>query len=103
MDEEKSDNLYESVSMQVDPLANYCPHCDSNEAINPLASYMPFVDLRFRIGMIGKLWRKTRSSGTPIGCRILYSCILLLFFPVFYLIMFPVSIAYKHLCRKNKL
>lgn len=41
-----------------DPMQNYCDNCGSNEPINPLASYMPFVDLRFRIGMFGRLWRK---------------------------------------------
>ena len=88
---------------ECDPRDNYCPYCDSNEAINPLVSYMPFVDLRFKVGMIGKLWRKTRSSENPIGYRIFYVCILLLFFPAFFLIMLPASIAYKHLNRKNRL
>jgi hypothetical protein len=86
-----------------DPKYNYCPYCDSNETINPLASYMPFVDLRLRVGMIGKLWQKTRSSDTAILLRVFYIFLLLLFFPAFYLIMFPASIAYKHLWRKNKL
>jgi len=118
MDEQDSLNPDELISQQLaddavpvcpnclepcDPLDNYCPYCDSNETINPLVSYMPFADLRFKVGMIGKLWRKTRSSGTPIGHRILYVCILLLFFPAFFLIMFPASIAYKHLNRRNRL
>jgi len=39
------------------PALYYCPHCDSNEAINPLASYMPFVNIRFVYGFFGKLYR----------------------------------------------
>jgi hypothetical protein len=118
MDEEKTENMFESVSLQVDedavplcpnclepcdPLDNYCQNCDSNEAINPLASYMPFTDLRFRVGMIGKLWRKLWSPETAIILRVLYIFILLLFFPAVFLIMLPASICYKHLNRKNRL
>ena len=110
MENEKTENMFESVSMQVgedavplcpnclepcDPLDNYCQNCESNETINPLASYMPFTDLRFRIGMIGKLWHNLWSPETSIILRILYIFVLLLFSPVIFLIMLPAFIYYK--------
>jgi len=72
-----------------DPLTNYCPHCGSNEAINPLASYMPFVDLRFRVGMIGKLWRKTWSVQTAWLDRAIYIGLFFLFCPIILIIGIP--------------
>jgi len=42
-----------------DPKAYYCPHCGSSSPINPLASYMPFVDIRFKTGMVGRLWHRS--------------------------------------------
>lgn len=71
------------------PLDNYCTHCGSNEAINPLASYMPFVDLRFRLGMLGKLWRETWRSDVVMVKRIPGICIFLLFYPFLLLIGLP--------------
>jgi len=40
------------------PLQHYCNSCDSNDAINPLTPYMPFLNIRFNMGMFGKLWRR---------------------------------------------
>ena len=71
------------------PLDYYCPHCGSNEALNPLASYMPFVDLRFRIGMVGKLWRKTWHKETPLLDRAIYIGLFVLFFPLLLLVGIP--------------
>ena len=79
-----------------DPLNNYCSNCGSNEAINPLASYMPFVDIRFKVGMIIKLWQKTWSSDTSIGYCIFYVCLILLFAPIFLFIVLPITI-YKRI------
>ena len=79
-----------------DPLNNYCSNCGSNEAINPLASYMPFVDIRFKVGMIIKLWQKTWSSDTSIGHCIFYVCLILLFAPIFLFIVLPITI-YKRI------
>ncbi len=42
-----------------DPKTYYCPRCGSNSPINPLASYMPFVDIRFKTGMVGRLWHRS--------------------------------------------
>ena len=109
--------MSESLSMQVgddavplcpdclepcNPLANYCPNCASNEAINPLASYMPFVDLRLRIGMVVKLLRKTWNSDTPRGHRILYVAVFIVSMPVFFLLSLPFMVIGKLLSRKDK-
>ena len=117
MDKEETGDMLESVSIQVDedavplcpnclepcdPLDNYCRNCESNEAINPLAFYMPFTDLRFRVGMIGKLWRKLWFPETSMALRVLYAFVLLLFFPAIFLIMLPVAICYRHLNQKNR-
>jgi hypothetical protein len=78
-----------------DPLDNYCPNCGSNEAINPLASYMPFVDIRFSVGMVGKLWRKTWSGETSLIERVLYIALFVLFYPFILLVGLPVLICEK--------
>jgi hypothetical protein len=83
------------------PLDNYCPNCGSNETINPLASYMPFVDLRFRIGMIGKLWRRTWSSDTEWIDRAIYIGLFILFYPVVLLIGLP-YLLYEQIKRKKE-
>jgi hypothetical protein len=116
MDEPNTENTYGSVSMQVDedavplcpnclepcdPFANYCPNCGSNEVINPLASYMPFVDLRFRIGMFGKLWRKTWAPDTQRIDRGINILLLLLFCPLILLIGLPFVICEKVKCRNK--
>ncbi|MCI0498624.1 MAG: hypothetical protein L0Y36_02940 [Planctomycetales bacterium] len=84
------------------PLDNYCPHCDSNEPINPLASYMPFVDVRFRFGMIGKLWRKTWASDTKVIVRVIYLLMFMVFLPFFLLIGLSFVIYEKLATRKEE-
>lgn len=84
------------------PLDNYCPYCDSNEPINPLASYMPFVDLRFRCGMIGSLWRKIWVSDTKFFIRIIYLLTFIVFFHFFLLIGLPFVIYEKMTTRKEE-
>jgi len=116
MDDDLPENIPESVSMKVaedavpvcpnclepcDPLANYCPNCGSNEAINPLASYMPFVDLRFRVGMIAKLWRKAWSSNTGRGLRLFYMGVFILFMPILFVIALPFVIVDKLKSKEN--
>ncbi len=65
-----------------DVLEYYCPHCGSNEAVNPLTPYMSFVNIRFNVGVVGKLWRRFqgRQSAT-IARRLLDLVIVLLCFP----------------------
>lgn len=72
------------------PLNYYCPHCGSNETLNPLASYMPFVDLRFRVGMIGKLWQKTWAPETALLERVCYIAMFALFVPLILVMGLPV-------------
>jgi hypothetical protein len=83
------------------PLDYYCPHCGSNETLNPLASYMPFVDIRFRVGMIGKLWRKTWHRRTPLLERVCYIGLFLLFVPLILLVGLPFVIYDAIKKRKN--
>ena len=66
-----------------DPLQNYCDKCGSNDPINPLASYMPFVDIRFKIGMFGKIWRKVVDGGnTPLWMKFFFVLVLLMAAPL---------------------
>ena len=83
------------------PLDYYCPHCGSNEALNPLASYMPFVDIRFRAGMIGKLWRIMWDRNTFFAARILYFLLFILFMPIIFLIASPFVI-YDKLTNRSE-
>jgi len=71
------------------PLDYYCTNCGSNEPITPLASYMPYVDLRFRFGMIGKLWRTTWHRDTSMVMRVLYICLFMVTMWAFLLIGLP--------------
>jgi len=83
------------------PLDNYCPNCDSNEAINPLASYLPFESIRFKAGMFGKLWRKGTDSSTPVTSRCLYICLFILFMPLMFLMLIT-CVKYQYLFRKKR-
>ena len=49
-----------------DPLQYYCGNCGCNEAINPLTPYISFVNIRFNVGLVGKVWRRfeKRQSAT---------------------------------------
>ena len=82
------------------PLDNYCSNCGSNEIINPLASYLPFVDLRFRIGMIGKLWQKICDKKNTLGFRVLYVFLFIVFMPLMFLMLMTV-VGCQHCCRKK--
>ena len=65
-----------------DVLEYYCPHCGSNEALNPLTPYMAFVNIRFNVGLVGRVWRRFqgRQSAT-IARRLLDLVIVLWYFP----------------------
>ena len=66
-----------------DVLEYYCPHCGSNEAANPLTPYIAFVNIRFNVGMIGRLWRRfERRQNATIARRLVDLVILLLYCPL---------------------
>lgn len=104
MEEQNTQNPYESVSMEVgedavlvcpncfepcNPLDYYCTHCGSNEAINPLTPYIAFLNIRFNTGLFGKLWRKTWGPETTKGLRLIYICLMFLYSPIIFIIGFP--------------
>ncbi|MCD6395853.1 MAG: hypothetical protein J7M40_20400, partial [Planctomycetes bacterium] len=69
-----------------DALEYYCPHCGSNEAVNPLTPYIAFVNIRFNVGMVGKLWRRFQGRQNATIARrfldlvmVLWYCPLLIF------------------------
>ncbi len=65
-----------------DVLEYYCPKCGSNEAVNPLAPYMAFVNIRFNVGLVGRVWRRfERRQNATIARRLLDLVIVLLYFP----------------------
>lgn len=78
-----------------DPLANYCPNCGSNEAINPLTPYLPFEGIRFVAGVYAKLWVKAWNPQTVWVLKVLYMCIFLLFMPIIFVIALPFLIIEK--------
>ena len=116
MDNENITNKHEPISLKVadnavplcpnclepcNPLDNYCPNCDSNEAINPMATYMPLESVRFTAGLYGKLWRKTCAPDTQTIDRCINIVLMMLFCPLILLIGLPVFIIEKIL-RRNK-
>lgn len=81
---------------ECDPRTYYCPHCDSNEAIDPLASYMPFVDIRFECGFYGKAWRtiwynKEASAALKLLCLVL----IIYFAPILLIVGLPLLLIEK--------
>ncbi|MCK5612380.1 hypothetical protein KAR91_61480 [Candidatus Pacearchaeota archaeon] len=66
-----------------DALEYYCPHCESNEAANPLTPYIPYVNIRFNVGVAGKMWRRFQHrQNATIARRLLDLLILLLYCPL---------------------
>jgi len=78
------------------PMQNYCPNCDSNEAMNPLATYMPLESIRFIAGIYGKMWRAVfLKKQTSWIRRLVYLIILLLAVPIILAISLPWAITAK--------
>ena len=85
-----------------DVLEYYCPHCGSNEAANPLTPYIPYVNIRFNVGMVGKLWRRFQHrQNATIARRLLDLLILLLYFPLLILAT-PFVVYAKWKSRKRR-
>ena len=80
---------------------NYCPNCDSNEAINPLASYFPYENIRFQTGMFGKLWHKSRDSNTALWLKIFCAGLYILLVPLMFL-MFASCARYQYLFKRKR-
>ena len=75
------------------PTQNYCPNCDSNEAMNPLATYMPLESIRFIAGIYGKMWRAIfLEKQTSWIRRLVYLILLFLAVPVLLIISLPWAI-----------
>jgi hypothetical protein len=85
-----------------DPLSHYCSNCGSNEVVNPLASYMPFVNIRFQTGVVGKLWRKTWAMETGWIDRAIYIGLIILFYPIIFIVGMPYLIYEKIKRSKQK-
>jgi len=78
------------------PMQNYCPNCDSNEAMNPLATYMPLESIRFIAGIYGKMWRAIFLEKQTLWIRrLVYLIILLLAVPIILAISLPWAITAK--------
>ena len=72
-----------------DPLDYYCPHCGSNETINPLTPYISFVNIRYNVGICGKLWNRCwYDNETALWKKILYFFLLFFWFPII-VVMIP--------------
>jgi hypothetical protein len=69
------------------PMQYYCPHCDSNEAINPLTPYIAFLNIRFNYDIFCTMWRKIwYDKRTSMIRRLFYMLMIMLFVP--YMIIF---------------
>jgi hypothetical protein len=89
---EQADNLHsvsESDSVPVclrcltphEPLQHYCDKC--GEAVGTLTPYVPFVNIRFNYSIFGTMWRRMwYVEGVPIGWKIFYGVLILLFVPI---------------------
>lgn len=74
------------------PMQDYCENCGSNNPVNPLIAYMPFANIRFNVGLIGKLWHKIchdDSIGLFVKC--FYLAVIFMFSPIA-LVLFLVSL-----------
>jgi hypothetical protein len=72
------------------PLQYYCPHCDSNDAINPLTPYIPFLNIRFNYDIFCTMWRKIWSDEhTGMASKVFYLLMIALFVPIFIVMVLP--------------
>ncbi len=105
MDNELKDNG-ESVESQAvpicpnclepcNPMQDYCENCGSNNPVNPLISYMPFANIRFNVGLVGKLWQKVRyDKEAGLFSKCFYMALICVFSPVA-LVLFLVSLLFR--------
>jgi len=75
------------------PLEYYCPHCDSNDAINPLTPYIAFLNIRFNYDIFCTMWRKIwYDKRTSMIRRLFYMLMIMLFVP--YMIIFGLPLLF---------
>jgi len=79
------------------PLQYYCPHCDSNAAINPLTPYIAFLNIRFNYDIFCTMWRKIwYDAHTMMVSRVFYLWVIILFVPHFIVFGLPFIVIGKH-------
>ena len=72
------------------PLQYYCPHCNSNDAINPLTPYIAFLNIRFNYDIFCTMWRKIwYGEHTMMVNRMFYLLMIALFVPYFIVLGLP--------------
>lgn len=72
------------------PLQYYCPHCDSNNAINPLTPYIAFLNIRFNYDIFITMWRKIwYDKQTLMISRLFYLLMVTAFVPVIVVLGLP--------------
>ena len=75
------------------PLEYYCPHCDSNDAINPLTPYIAFLNIRFNYDIFCTMWRRLwYDRRTSMIRRLFYLLMIMLFVP--YMIIFGLPLLF---------
>jgi hypothetical protein len=78
------------------PLQYYCPHCDSNDAINPLTPYIAFLNIRFNYDIFVTMWRKIwYDRQTFMISRLFYLLMITVFVPIFIVIGLPLLVVTK--------
>ena len=72
------------------PWQYYCPHCNSNDAINPLTPYIAFLNIRFNYDIFCTMWRKIwYDKHTSMMSRLIYLLMVSAFVPVFVVVGLP--------------
>jgi hypothetical protein len=73
--------LCQNCLQPVNPHDYFCPHCNSNDAVNPMATYLPLLDLRFMYGTVGKLWHQILYGRMSLGRRLLLATVMVITIP----------------------
>ncbi len=53
----------------IDPLDDYCPNCGA--MVGNFTPYIPVRNIRWSIGIFGKIWRQAWSRNTSIKARLI--------------------------------
>lgn len=71
----------------VDPYTYYCPNC--GEAVNGLTQYIPFVNIRWQVGLYGKLARQLWSKDVSLAGKVFRVFIIIVCMPLLLLLLLP--------------